>query len=204
MSSKVEATNATNEKNEELSPKFIWTVVAITIVLNLIICSVIYLVLTKEYVIQFKSESQVMFEVKAASGAVLDDTIQSTSAKKPGYVFEGWFLDNGTFVHKYEVPTTMPSKNVTVYGKWTKEQYTITFDANGGSFAPGAKTSIDLEYEEVIYDNISSIGIPRLDGKTFLGWGRNDTSTSPITNDKNKLANLVPARDITLYAIWGD
>lgn len=191
------------QDNDKLSPKFVWIVVAITIVLNLIICSVIYFVSTKEYVIQFKSGTHMIFEVKASSGATLKDALYRTSSDKPGYIFEGWYLDDETFVNEYELPETMPSRNITVYGKWTKDKFDITFDANGGIFPPGAVTTVRLEYDLIIAENISRVSVPTNGDKQFLGWGRTQTSSVPITTE-NKTMNRVSPRDFTLYAIWGD
>ncbi len=191
------------QDNDKLNPKFVWIVVAITIVLNLIICSIIYITSTKEYVIQFKNDSQELFSIRAVSGAPLE-SIGSTGSLKSGYVFEGWFLDDKTFTNRYVLPETMPAKNVTVYGKWTKDKFTITFDANGGEFAPGAVTSVELEYDLVIASNISHVSIPVNGTKQFLGWGRYDFATVSISTEADKDYNKVPPRDITLYAIWGD
>ena len=43
---------------------------------------------------------------------------------KTGYTFAGWTP---------AIPTTMPAENMTIKAKWTVNQYTLTFDTNGGS-----------------------------------------------------------------------
>ena len=43
---------------------------------------------------------------------------------KEGYTFAGWDA---------EIPTAMPAENVTITAKWETNQYTITFDTDGGS-----------------------------------------------------------------------
>ncbi|MED9944114.1 MAG: InlB B-repeat-containing protein, partial [Ruminococcus bromii] len=43
---------------------------------------------------------------------------------RKGYTFKGW---------DKEIPETMPAENITVKAQWEINQYTITFDTNGGS-----------------------------------------------------------------------
>ena len=50
-------------------------------------------------------------------------TAPDTPTRK-GYTFKGW---------DKEIPETMPAENITVKAQWEINQYTITFDTNGGS-----------------------------------------------------------------------
>ena len=93
---------------------------------------------------------------------------------REGYTFIGWDT---------EIPTTMPAENMTVTAQWEINQYTITFDTNGGSeIAP-----ITQDYGT----NITAPADPTREGYTFIGW---DT----------EIPTTMPAENITLKAQWKD
>ena len=84
---------------------------------------------------------------------------------RKGYTFKGW---------DKEIPETMPAENITVKGQWETNQYTITFDTNGGSeIAP-----ITQDYGTAITapDN------PTRKGYTFKGWNKEIPETMPADN----------------------
>ncbi len=93
---------------------------------------------------------------------------------REGYTFIGW---------DKEIPTTMPTENMTVTAQWEINQYTITFDTNGGSeIAP-----ITQDYGTVI----TAPADPTREGYTFIGWDR-------------EIPETMPAENITLKARWKD
>lgn len=100
-----------------------------------------------------------------------------TAPKAPtreGYTFIGW---------DKEIPTTMPAENMTVTAQWEINQYTITFDTNGGSeIAP-----ITQDYETAI----TAPADPTREGYTFMGWDQ-------------EIPKTMPAENITLKARWKD
>jgi uncharacterized repeat protein (TIGR02543 family) len=86
----------------------------------------------------------------------------------------------------------MPSHDVTLYAHWSITQYTITFNATGGSVNPG---TIQVGYGSTI----SQLPTPTRDSNyTFTGWfdtngatgGTGFTNTTQVTGNK------------TLYARW--
>ncbi len=94
---------------------------------------------------------------------------------KTGYSFQYWTL-NG---EKYTF-TTMPAENITLKAVWKVNQYTITFDTQGGSVIP----SITQDYGTAI----TMPADPIKDDYTFLKW---DTIPAEI-----------PAYNLHIKAIW--
>ena len=93
---------------------------------------------------------------------------------REGYTFIGW---------DKEIPTTMPAENMTVTAQWEINQYTITFDTNGGSeIAP-----ITQDYGTAI----TAPDDPTREGYTFIGWDM-------------EIPTTMPAENITLKARWKD
>ena len=98
--------------------------------------------------------------------------ITAPTLTREGYQFNGW---DKTF------PTTMPAENMTITAKWKVNQYTITFDSNGGSeIAP-----ITQDYGT----NIAAPADPTRDGYTFIGWDRD-------------IPEIMPAENMTVTAQW--
>ena len=93
---------------------------------------------------------------------------------RKGYTFKGW---------DKEIPETMPAENITVKAQWEINQYTITFDTNGGSeIAP-----ITQDYGT----KITAPDNPTRKGYTFKGWDR-------------EIPETMPAENITITARWRD
>ena len=91
---------------------------------------------------------------------------------RKGYTFKGW---------DKEIPETMPAENITVKAQWKINQYTITFDTNGGSeIAP-----ITQDYGT----EITAPDKPTRKGYTFKEWDK-------------EIPKTMPAENITVKAQW--
>ena len=86
-----------------------------------------------------------------------------------------------TFINWLDLPATMPAKDVTIKAYWQINQYTITFDADGGS----AVAPITLDYGK----DVVAPAKPVKEGYTFIDWD----ITLPAT---------MPAKDLEAKAIW--
>lgn len=105
---------------------------------------------------------------------------------KTGYTFEGWYQDsNKTIPYVF---TKMPAEDITIYAKWEINQYTISFNSNGGS----SVSNITKDYNATITKPTD----PVKTGYTLKGWFTNEALTNAFTFNK------MPANNVTLYAKW--
>jgi uncharacterized repeat protein (TIGR02543 family) len=107
---------------------------------------------------------------------------------RTGYTFAGWFSDEA-LTNAYTFPGMMPSSNVTVYAKWTINQYTITFDTNGG-------TSINPITQD-FNTSLTAPSNPTRTGYTFAGWFSDEALTNAYT-----FPATMPSSNVTVYAKW--
>ena len=106
-----------------------------------------------------------------------------------GYDLLGWYTqkDGGEKV----TTDTVFTKNSIIYAHWqeqTAQEYTVTFNANGGSVSTTSTTTKDGKLE--------SLPTPTYDGYDFLGWYTEKDGGEKVTTD------TVFTKDTTIYAHW--
>ena len=99
---------------------------------------------------------------------------------KEGYTFAGW---------SPVLPETMPAGNQTYTATWTANDYTITFDVDGGSVVAPLTQA---------YGSELVLPVPTKDGFNFVGWFTDVDKTIPFEETTMPLGNT------TLYALWQD
>ncbi|MDO9628427.1 MAG: InlB B-repeat-containing protein, partial [Acholeplasmataceae bacterium] len=107
---------------------------------------------------------------------------------KLGNTFGGWYSD-AALATAYTF-TTMPANNITLYAKWTVNNYTISFEENGGSIV----TDLNQAYNSAVV----APAAPTKLGYTFGGWYSDVGLTIDYT------FTTMPANNITLYAKWNN
>lgn len=112
--------------------------------------------------------------------------------ENPGHGFGGWFKD-ADFKTKWDFDKDKASTDVHLYAKWTKKQYTVTFNSNGGS----AVSSVTVEYGE----RLPKPKNPTRKGYIFGGWSYYKDKASYWNFDRAPSIATVK-EDRTLYAIW--
>ncbi|MDP3387004.1 MAG: InlB B-repeat-containing protein [Eubacteriales bacterium] len=105
---------------------------------------------------------------------------------KTGYTLEGWYTEEA-LTNKVIFPYTIQS-NVTLHAKWTINEYTVTFNSNGGS----AVAPITEDYNTVI----ATAPVTEKDDFDFDGWFSDEGLTEEVEFPYTITEN------ITLYAKW--
>lgn len=119
-------------------------------------------------------------------------TLSSNKPTRTGYSFLNWLssAQNTTFnpgaTYSYDASTTMKAQ-------WKANTYTVSYNANGGSGAPGNQTKT---YGVTL--TLSSTK-PTRTNYNFKGWG---TSSSSTTASYQPGGSYTSNSSITLYAIW--
>lgn len=119
-------------------------------------------------------------------------SVSLPSASRTNYSFDGWYTasSGGTYCggsgSSYKVDSTQ-----TVYAHWTRIQYKVTYDANGGSVGTSSAT--------VNAGDSTTLPTPSRDGYTFNGWY---TSSSGGNYVGMGGSGYTPSSNITLYAHW--
>ena len=110
-------------------------------------------------------------------------TLRGALFTRKGYTQVGWStVDGGEKVYGFEDVYTQ-NEALTLYPVWNANQYTITFDTNGGSEI--APITQDYGTEITAPDN------PTREGYTFIGWDK-------------AIPTTMPAENITVTAQWKD
>lgn len=97
--------------------------------------------------------------------------------------FIGWFSDV-MLNNPFTIPQTMPAQNLTIYAKWSMNQYYATLYTNGGEVLPSQ-----------LFDYGSILPTPTKVGHTFAGWFLDEELTLPGPTE-------MPSENVALYARW--
>ena len=123
-------------------------------------------------------------------------TLRSTVPSRSGYKFLGWSTSSTATSPTYTAGGSYTANaNATLYAVWEKNptQYTVSYNANGGSGAPASQTK-----SENVAITLSSTK-PIRSGYTFLGWSTSSTATSPTYYPGS---SYTANASVTLYAVW--
>ena len=118
----------------------------------------------------------------------VEDKIELYAASKTGYTFVGWFTDpefTSTVVTEIAKGT---SGKITLYAHYIINQYTISFESNGGTTVADITQNFSTE--------VTAPEAPAKNGYEFAGW-----YTDSSLNNKYTFTTM-PAENITLYAKW--
>ena len=128
----------------------------------------------------------VTFDSNGGSDVATVEVAKKETATKPadptkeGHDFVGWYI--GEEEYAFSTPVV---ENITLTAKWEAKEYTVTFDANGGS----AVAALKVKYNE----KAAKPADPTKEGYVFLGWYNGETAYTFSESVKS---------DLTLTAKW--
>ena len=124
-------------------------------------------------------------------GSVL--TLSSQKPTREGYTFQGWSDSNNGSVKYSPGGRYEADNNITLYAIWKINTFTVSYNANGGSGAPGSQTKI--------YGTPLTLSgtIPTRVNYNFKGWA---TSKSASSASYRAGGTYNVNSSITLYAVW--
>ena len=153
-----------------------------------------------QYTITYKDQGDVEFTGSHENGYPTKHTygIATTlkTASKTGYTFEGWYKEAACTNKITSLGATAYTANITLYAKWTANQYTITYKDQGGSNFSGTHES---GYPTThTYGTETTLKTASKTGYTFEGWHKESACTNKVTS----LGATAYTANITLYAKW--
>ncbi|MBN2605347.1 MAG: InlB B-repeat-containing protein [Bacilli bacterium] len=165
---------------------FLFLLTTITILIGLNACSK-----SIEYTIYFETNGGNLIQPIKTDGK--SSALLPTIPLKDGYLFDGWFFDEDTFLEPFTTDSFIQEKltdDITVYAKWQMIEYQITYELFFGMNDPSNPSVFTIEDEEIHLQN------PQRFGYAFLGWYIDENLLTLFDFDS------IAYEDITLYAKW--
>lgn len=125
-------------------------------------------------------------------GGVTDEavTVRSNDFTRDGHSFVGWntAADGSGDEHAARDQFVLPAGGATLYAQWKLNEYSVTFDARGGSTVSPAR---------VLHgDPVDEPEAPVQAGHTFTGWSTDKTELQSYA------FGAAVTEDLVLYAVW--
>ena len=123
-------------------------------------------------------------------------TLSSTIPYRFNYEFLGWSTSSSATTATYTAGGSYTGNaSVTLYAVWKYKPatYTVSYDANGGTGAPGRQTKT---YGVTL--TLTTL-IPTRRNYSFVGWSKDRNATSPSYSAGGSYTDNA---EVTLYAVW--
>lgn len=142
----------------------------------------------------------VSYNANGGSGAPSSQTkwygkalaLSSSKPTRSGYTFKGWAASASGSVAYAAGASYTANAAVTLYAVWQANTYTVKYNANGGSGAPGNQTKT--------HDTALTLSStkPTRTNYTFMGWATSASGSVAYAAGASYTNNA----SITLYAVW--
>ena len=137
------------------------------------------------------SQKSLKFGASLSSAKPADSSVGRPAGMDSDYVFMGWYFDPA-FQTPVDWSSTMPARNLQVYAKWAKPDYTVSFNTHGADTETPAP--IGVAKYDTIEDQMPAD--PTREGYVFAGWYTDEAYTVPF------VATQQIVRNLTLHAKW--
>ena len=124
---------------------------------------------------------------KNPKSSTSDTALTLKDPTRKGYTFKGWYSD-AKFKNKVTKIKKGRTKNITLYAKWSKNTYTITYKLNKGKNNAKNPKKYTVTTSTIKFKN------PTRKGYTFKGWYKGSKKITQIKKGS--------AGNITLTAKW--
>jgi len=118
-----------------------------------------------------------------------------------GYTFAGWYTtadgEGGTAYAPGASYTA--NADLSLYAQWIANSYTVTYNANGGSFDGGSNTASATKTQDSPLTLLGGDDAPSRTGFTFIGWATDASAQSPTYEGGDSYTDN---ESIVLYAVW--
>lgn len=154
------------------------------------------------YAVWKANQYNIAYDLNGGTGAIapqtktygVDLTLSAIIPAKYGYTFLGWSTNKNATTATYSAGAKFTTNaTTTLYAIWLANQYTVTYDANGGQSAPASQSKTHG------IDIVITNDTPTKEGYTFKGWALEAT---PDVIEYEGGDIYFYDTDITLYAIW--
>jgi uncharacterized repeat protein (TIGR02543 family) len=131
-----------------------------------------------------------------AVGTNFSAQTNSGTLTKAGYTFSGWNTAANGSGTAYPVGSALmvPNGGMTLYAVWVASQFTLTYNANGGTGAPAVENRLSGATANL------SATVPTRAGYVFAGW--NTVAAGGGTSYASSVSYTMGSANATLYAQW--
>jgi formylglycine-generating enzyme required for sulfatase activity len=153
------------------------------------------------------SQYTLTFDRQSGSGGTTTATAtfgsampSATAPTRTGYTFGGYYSGTGGSGTQYYTAAMASARNwdiasnTTLYAKWTANQYSIVFNANGGS---GSMANQTVSYNQTVTINANQF---TRSGYAFAGWSTSSGGIVEYNNGASYTHTLTSNRNF--YAVW--
>ena len=119
----------------------------------------------------------------------------ATDPTKAGYIFDGWYSD-AALQNPVDWSTFTFGLFETVYAKWSRDSFTVTFNAVEGRFE--STGSATMRVTDLFGNPVSAPETPVRSGYGFVAW----CYDAALTQQVDFSTFTIPSENMTLYAKW--